>query len=255
MTRSIFDAAGRAALARYVRDGALLAFDFDGTLAPIVENPDAATMRPTTRRLLERLAALHPTAVISGRSRADCARRLAGIPLVDWIGNHGLESRSLTIRAPHIVHRWREQLARTLATVPGVAVEDKEASLAIHYRRAEDTRAAEAIARDAVGRLTPRPRVVGGKFVLNLLPTTSVNKGSALVALMRSLRIGSAVYLGDDDTDEDAFGAVVTDDVLGIRVEASEASRATFHVPSQLDVDDLLECMLDLSSPDTPPLV
>ncbi len=70
---------------------ALLAFDFDGTLAPIVDDPGRARMRSRTRRLLRRLASAYPCAVISGRSRADLRERLAGTGIRRTIGNHGAE--------------------------------------------------------------------------------------------------------------------------------------------------------------------
>ena len=71
---------------------ALLAFVYDGTLAPYTEERTAADMRPETRALLRTAALLYPCAVISGRARADVAARVEGIPLIGVIGNHGAEA-------------------------------------------------------------------------------------------------------------------------------------------------------------------
>ena len=78
--KSLLAPQNRSVLRRLVRGRVLLAFDFDGTLAPIVADPPAARLRPRTRRLLAEVARKYPCVVISGRSRADVARRLTGIP-------------------------------------------------------------------------------------------------------------------------------------------------------------------------------
>ena len=78
-------------LARFARSNLLVAFDYDGTLAPIVQAPDRARMRPTTRRLLRSVTERYPCMVISGRARADLIRRLGDLPVEHVSGNHGLE--------------------------------------------------------------------------------------------------------------------------------------------------------------------
>src|ERR1035441_6032607 len=87
----ILSRASRAILARLALNRTLCAFDFDGTLSPIVEHPAQASMRDRTRILLDRLAALYPCVVISGRSRADLLGRLGSVKLASVIGNHGAE--------------------------------------------------------------------------------------------------------------------------------------------------------------------
>src|SRR5262245_43366069 len=78
-------------LAQFAWARALVAFDYDGTLAPIVEERERAFMRARTRQLLERVANLYPCAIVSGRSRDDVMGRLEGIAVTHVIGNHGLE--------------------------------------------------------------------------------------------------------------------------------------------------------------------
>ncbi|MFN2377480.1 MAG: trehalose-phosphatase, partial [Candidatus Binatia bacterium] len=82
---------GRGRLADLARSKVLLAFDFDGTLAPIVADRDAAFLRPTTRELLARVCTLYPCAVITGRGREDVSARLLGMGMKHLVGNHGLE--------------------------------------------------------------------------------------------------------------------------------------------------------------------
>src|SRR5436190_1960409 len=98
-------------LAHYALTNLLVAFDYDGTLAPIVATPERANMRPTTRRLLQRVAQRYPCVVISGRSRDDLVGRLHDIPVVHVSGNHGLEPWAEQRQYVRRVQRWAKQLA------------------------------------------------------------------------------------------------------------------------------------------------
>src|SRR5688572_4431230 len=97
----------------------LLAFDFDGTLAPIVEDPAMAQLRARTRELVSRVAALYPTVVISGRTRADTQKRVARLPLREVIGNHGAEAAGQSSGDTAEVRRWRLRLEKELAGLTG----------------------------------------------------------------------------------------------------------------------------------------
>src|SRR6185437_6010569 len=122
------------ALRQLAWSNVLLGFDYDGTLAPIVDVPAAARMRARTRELLERVAGAYPSVVISGRSQADIMRRTRGIRLREVIGNHGLEPRHYSGPIAGDVRRWVAKLEARLAGIPGLFVEDKVFSIAIHYR-------------------------------------------------------------------------------------------------------------------------
>jgi trehalose 6-phosphate phosphatase len=87
----ILSKSNRNILQQYAWSEVLVAFDFDGTLAPIVSEPGEARMRPTTRRLLQILARLYPCVIISGRAQTDASRRLEGIAVKEVYGNHGIE--------------------------------------------------------------------------------------------------------------------------------------------------------------------
>jgi trehalose 6-phosphate phosphatase len=140
----------------------LLAFDFDGTLAPIVADRDRAVMRPRTRGTFAALCDLYPCAVISGRARRDVAGRLAAASAKYVVGNHGIEPGAAISRFARSIAAVRPPLERALAPYPGVEVEDKQYSLAIHYRRARRKRVARRAIDRAVAAL-PRPMRVGSR--------------------------------------------------------------------------------------------
>ncbi len=240
---------GRARLARCLRQGALLAFDFDGTLAPITAEPRRARMRPRTRSLLARLASKHPCLVLSGRGLADLERRLSGIELVELVGNHGATRRSgprTSARALERCAAWRAELERRLASHRGVTIEDNGASLSVHYRKAHDRNAARRAILRSVGFLDGA-RALAGKCVVNVLPAEAPDKGQVLAAICRRRRMRAAMYVGDDVTDEAAFAAPVAACYATVRVGRSQTSAASHFLEHQEGIDELLEFLLRAS--------
>jgi trehalose 6-phosphate phosphatase len=223
----------------------LLAFDFDGTLAPIVADPARAGLRPRTRRLLTEVARKYPCVVISGRSRTDVARRLAGIPLRRVFGNHGSEPSSALPAARKAVRGWVACLTGRLGHVAGVIFENKGASLAIHYRKSRNRRAALKAILAATADMT-EARVLQGILVVDLLPVGAPNKAAALQSELRRLRCQAALYLGDDQTDEDVFALDRRLPLLAVRVGRRPRSLAPYYLPSQADVDALLAGLREL---------
>jgi trehalose 6-phosphate phosphatase len=228
----------------------LCAFDFDGTLAPIVTQPDHARMPlPMLQRLTE-LAQHVPIAVITGRSVCDISDRLGFVP--DYlVGNHGLEglpgSRPAARHHAALCERWKAALLSALETGgAGIWVEDKTYSLSVHYRLARDHAQAQAWLRRIFEQAMPEARIVGGKCVFNLLPPGGIDKGTALEALMHASGAKHALYIGDDVTDEDVFRLGRTD-ILTVRIGRSAESGAAYYVNHRLDlvrlVDDLLLSM------------
>jgi trehalose 6-phosphate phosphatase len=243
-TRAILAERHRAVLRRSARGNLLLAFDYDGTLAPIAPTPERARMPVRTGRLLTRVAALYPCAVISGRSLADVSARVAGIGVRHIFGNHGLEESGVRARPhPHVMS-WLGPLRASLADAPGVVIEDKGLSISVHYRAAKDHRQALATIL-AVTRRLPHVRIITGAAAINLLPRRGVDKGVALRRALALTSSSSAIYVGDDDTDEDAFAALGPDQLLGIRVGRSATSRARYHLESQRCIDRLLEILIE----------
>lgn len=222
----------------------LLAFDFDGTLAPIVARPENAAMRDSTRARLAELASLRPLAIISGRALSDIQARVAGVPAAAIVGNHGIEPSPQMATARATVARWLPILARDVGALSGVMIENKGHSLSIHYRHADSGDDALAAIRDSVATLGEGVRVVEGIEVLNLIPLGAPNKGDALQRLRREQGAATVLYVGDEETDEDAFATLDHDTALGIRVGMTEGSRARYFVRSQDDIEALLDLLL-----------
>src|SRR5512138_51022 len=245
--KTILNEERRILLAGFAHANVLLAFDYDGTLAPIAANPAAPQMRPTTRELLIRAARLYPCVIISGRALDDLSQRLEDIPVWYLFGNHGLEPPPPGVVSPTPAGRWAEQLRSLLPDDPGILIEDKRYSLTIHYRNAADKRrAVEAI--DRVVAELPDARALGGAEAVSLLPRGGADKGVALRQACQWFACDSAIYVGDDGTDEDAFSSTYPERLLTIRVGAAENTRARYHLGSQEEIDALLQVLVDVRS-------
>jgi trehalose 6-phosphate phosphatase len=233
-------------LAQFAWSRVLLAFDFDGTLAPIVADRDAARMRAPTRALLERVCRLYPCAIISGRSRDDVAERLNGIEVRYIMGNHGLEPGEHMATFEQQVATIRPLVGAALAGLQGVDVEDKRFSLAVHYRRSRRKRDARKAIHDAIAALPLATRTIPGKLVVNVVPEGAPHKGDALLALRAEERADTAVYVGDDATDEDVFEIDQPGRLLSIRVGMAKSSAAAYYLKRQAEVDALLSRLAQL---------
>jgi trehalose 6-phosphate phosphatase len=237
-------------LAQFAWSNALVAFDFDGTLAPIVADRDRANMRTRTHDLFGLVCRLYPCAVISGRGRADVARRLTGSRVRYIVGNHGMEPGK---RMPVFERQIAGILPQLRAALPedwGIDVEDKRFSLAIHYRRSRRKRDARKAIYEAVARLPLPLRATAGKLVVNVLPAGAPHKGDALLQLRDKAEADTAIYVGDDVTDEDVFQLDQPGRLLSIRVGRARASAASYYLQSQTEVDALLARLIRLRSED-----
>ena len=241
--RPILAASNRELLQQYAASRVLLALDYDGTLAPIVDDPSRAEMRVTTRALLRKLCRRYPCVVISGRARHDVAAHLGSVGILAVVGNHGMEPGGDSGRAMTAVRRWHGYLESRLAGYPGVFIEDKRLSLSVHYRRSSQKRRALGAICEAVGEL-PAARIIGGKDVVNVVPEGAPHKGLALERLRREAGCDTAIYVGDDKTDEDVFGHRPQWPLLGIRVGHSRTSGAAYYIRGQVEIDLLLRALL-----------
>lgn len=229
-------------LARLAHERMLCAFDFDGTLAPIAAHPDAARMRKRTRNLLRRVASLFPCIVVSGRSGADVQKKLSGVHVAVVMGNHGAEIDA----APALrrnVKRWKAALAPAVALLPGAWIEDKELSLAIHYRQCRPKAEVRRSLLAAAQRLK-HARVFGGKQVVNVVGDMAANKGSVLAAERDRLKCNWVLYCGDDENDEDAFA--LEGNIVPVRIGRKQRTHASYYLRSQAEIDELLELLAGL---------
>lgn len=235
-------------LAHFASSNVLLAFDYDGTLAPIASTPGRARMRAETRRLLAHVARRYPCVVISGRALDDLMRRLGRIPVWYAFGNHGLEPSDGGESRAARVGNWVRQLTERLTGHPGIVIEEKTHSVTIHYRHVRDKRGVRDAIADAVSAL-PDVRALGGVQAVSLIPRGGPDKGVALQQARRMFACQTAIYVGDDETDEDAFASAPPGQLLSIRVGAAGASRARYRIRSQSDIDRLLRVLLALRAP------
>ncbi|MFC1433422.1 trehalose-phosphatase [Streptacidiphilus sp. N1-3] len=201
---------------------AVAAFDFDGTLAPIVADPEQARAHPGVVPALARLAPrLAAVVVVTGRPAATAVEYagFAGAPGLEHLtvlGHYGLErwdAATGELRAPAEhpgVAALRAELPGLLATAPqGVWLEDKGRALAVHTRRAAEPDVALA-ALDAPLRAAAVRHglaVEPGRMVLELRPP-GMDKGVALTAFLRERDAGSVLFAGDDLGDLAAYDAV-----------------------------------------------
>jgi alpha,alpha-trehalase len=222
--------------------------DYDGTLTPIVERPEDAVLSPKTRATIERLASRCPVAVVSGRDLAD-VRAMVGVEGIAYAGSHGFD-----IRGPDGVRHQRgaeylpdldaaeRELGPLVDRVPGARIERKTFAVAVHVRQVADERVAEVeTAVATVSAAHPQLRRTGGKKVLELRPGIDWDKGKALRWLLEVLGLGAPgvlpVYVGDDETDEDAFGAI-GEEGLGVVVRGEDDDRPTAARYALLDTDE-----------------
>lgn len=213
--------AGRAGLAALLAgpSTALLAMDFDGTLSPIVPDPDRAKVRPDIPPALARLSGLGVrVAVVTGRPADFPVERggLAGVPGLVVLGHYGAqrwEGGVLSGPAAHEgVAQVRRRLPALLADVPapqGTYVEDKGHAVAVHTRRTAEPAAAFDALRGPVSELAEEAGLVvePGRYVLELRPAGG-DKGVALRGLVKETAPPVVVFVGDDLGDLPAFAEV-----------------------------------------------
>jgi trehalose 6-phosphate phosphatase len=249
----LFGEEGLAALQATLKLQPLLAFDFDGTLAPIVARPQDAAVPPAVALQLRQLRDRFPIAVISGRRVADVRERLGFEPHF-LVGNHGAEDPS----CPAPDHwsealnplRLRLQQAAPSLQQAGVLVEDKQYSIALHYRLAADQTLAQktiqqvlAIDVDSFPLLKKGLHVFGGKKVVNVMSALAPNKADAVTRLSRANQAHALVFVGDDLNDEPVF-ACNHRGWLTIKVGLEDTqSQAQFFLESVQEMGALLDAI------------
>jgi len=229
----------------------LVASDFDGTLSPIAPEPSLAKPNREAMVALHALAVLPQThvAVISGRALCDLASLSGLSEEVHLVGSHGSEfdpgfARSLDPKLVDLRDRIKDELLAVAGTGSGFRVEEKPASVAFHYRLADD-RAAE----QAMDAILSRPAALPGVHIkrgkkvieLSVIPT---DKGKALAAIRHRVGATAALFIGDDESDEDALAILCGPDV-GVRVGGG-ATKALFRVADSTEAARVLATLAEL---------
>lgn len=238
-----------------------LFLDFDGTVSRIVEDPSAAVILPEAKVLIERIvdSKRARAAIVSGRALDDIKSR-TGIPGAVYVGNHGQEISGPDIEIKAEIPGDFLEAVREIGALmpklgqkfPGLFVEEKGAGISIHYRAVpseklglllEDLRRL-LLPYIVANKIKTRP----GKMVLDVKPVNSLDKGAAVNTLLglwyRDLGHENPVivYIGDDETDEDAFKAL-PDSALTFKVGGGGKTNAKYFVNSENEVIALLSAL------------
>jgi len=191
-----------------VLDNPLFLLDYDGTLAEIVDDPEAAFPHPDVPALLTALNEHYPIYLISGRSVASLSRLLQ-VPGLSVVGVHGMESGILGEDAePLVAEGDLDALATVrehLPSISGLSAEDKGLAIALHYRRVDA--AGEAALKTWAETVPDTLDRLWGKKVLELRPH-GYSKGRTAARLAAEHPQATPVFIGDDTTDEEAFAAL-----------------------------------------------
>ncbi len=238
-----------------------LFLDYDGTLTPIVDRPDLAVLSDDMREALRHVARVWPTTIVSGRGRENVAA-LVGVDTLTYAGSHGFDvagpaESNLRLEVDPEIVPLLTHMAATLRTrtaqIPGVLIENKRFSVAVHYRLTPEHHI------DAVERIVdetlaghPQLRKAFGKKVFELRPAREWDKGKAVLWLLEQLHLNTPevlpVFIGDDTTDEDGFHAL---EGIGIGVVVLEMPRATaahYSLQNVAEVGMLLEQLTRVAS-------
>jgi trehalose 6-phosphate phosphatase len=238
--------------------------DVDGTISAIAPAPDQAELLPGIRDILvAACAAFDLVAAVSGRAALD-AKRMVGVPEMLYIGNHGMEylepqavegrverATILPAAQPYVplVDAALDAIEREVAPrFSGLIVEHKGATGSVHYRLVRDPEAAEETVLDTLTRhgFDRTLRLTRGKQVVELRPPIDVDKGTAIVDVTHRHHLSSAICLGDDRTDLDAFHALSALAAQGDFIGFSVAVLHPEGPPELADSADLPLASIDL---------
>ncbi len=237
-----------------------LFLDFDGTLTPIVGRPTDSRLSFKMKEIVRSLLNQHPMAIVTGRGLQDIKEKISGEGLV-YAANHGLEVSgddfTMVFDAGReknkAVDEVNKELVEIVEKFRGSILEKKGMTSSVHYRLL-DERHVPVFLKEIEVVLSPQRgagllQVTNGKKVIEIRPKTDWNKGSALEWLIQRRPFLSTfpVYIGDDETDKDAFAVLKDGCGLSIYV-GQEGSDADFFISTQEEVFDFLLWLNLLSS-------
>ncbi|WOL12480.1 hypothetical protein Cni_G21247 [Canna indica] len=244
--------------------------DYDGTLSPIVDDPDRAFMSDEMREAVREVASHFPTAIVSGR----CTEKVSSFVKLSelyYAGSHGMDikgpnngTKCSTIKAHNVLFQPASEflpvidevyksLVETTKSIPGSKVENNKFCLSVHFRCVDEKKwslLAEKVR--SVMMDYPKLRLTHGRKVLEIRPTIKWDKGKALEFLLKSLGFDGCnsvlpLYIGDDRTDEDAF-KVLRDRGQGFGILVSKIAKetnASYSLKEPAEVLKFLRCLVE----------
>ncbi len=234
-----------------------LFLDYDGTLTPIVSRPELALCPSEVKRHLEKLRDLPGVylTIISGRSLED-VRKKVGVSGLTYVGNHGLEienpagkhKKLLALARKRELMRITQILQNSLKKIPGILFEDKGPILSVHYRNAPRkfiTQVPQMVEAE-VQQWRSRWKMAYGKMLLEIRPNINFSKGNAVKGILGTFPSQGClpIYLGDDQTDEDAFRVLKNQGISVLIGPARPPSAADFFLKHPDEVQEfLLRCV------------
>ncbi|KAL7229519.1 hypothetical protein ACSBR2_008095 [Camellia fascicularis] len=254
-----------------------LFLDYDGTLSPIVDNPDCAVMSNAMRAAVKNVAQYIPTAIVSGRSR-DKVYEFVGLKELYYAGSHGMDimgpvrqgsndhpncirstdkqGKEVNLFQPAseflpMIDKIYRSLVETTKSIEGAKVENNKFCVSVHYRNV-DEKHWKTIAQYVQETLKdyPRLRLTHGRKVLEVRPVLDWDKGKAVEFLLESLGLSNSddvlpIYVGDDRTDEDAF-KVLRDGNCGFGILVSSVPKESKAFYSLRDPSEVMEFLKSL---------
>ncbi|KAK3123374.1 hypothetical protein QOZ80_8AG0629610 [Eleusine coracana subsp. coracana] len=242
--------------------------DYDGTLSPIVDDPDAAYMSDTMRRAVRSVAKHFPTAIVSGRCR-DKVFEFVKLAELYYAGSHGMDIKGPAKASRHtkakpkrvlfqpaseflpMIQQVHESLLEKTKCIPGAKVENNKFCVSVHFR-CVDEKSWSTLANmvKSVLKDYPKLKLTQGRMVFEVRPTIKWDKGKALEFLLESLGFADCsdvlpVYIGDDRTDEDAF-KVLRKRGQGIGILVSKYPKETNASYSLQEPAEVMEFLLRL---------
>jgi trehalose-phosphatase len=228
--------------------------DYDGTLTPIVSQPEKAGLSDSMRQTLREIAVRAPVAILSGRDLDDIRRRV-NINSIVYGGSHGFDiagpgglRRQMAAEFLPNLDMAEKELHEALDGISGARVERKRFSIAAHYRNVKDGDVSKVQrTMDAVAARHPELRRINGKKVYELLPEIDWDKGKAVIWLLETLDLERGnvrpIYIGDDRTDEDAFRALEQSGTGILVSEQSQPTAAHYSLKDPAEVERFLRAL------------
>ena len=243
-----------------LRMGAILFLDYDGTIVPIAKRPELALLPQDTKKLLNSLTSKFKVVVISGRALSS-VKKLVGLRDIYYVGNHGFEINGPNVKvvkqeAKHtrpVISDICRKLCKKTGKIEGVVIEDKELTASIHYRLVvkEKLENFKKIFESAVAphvRLG-KIRVTKGKKVFEIRPNIKWDKGKAalwIINVVDPKKKLTPIYMGDDQTDEDAFFALKDRGITILVSRKPKKSHAKFFLRNVSEVKIFLNKMAQM---------